>query len=46
MDQETRRAISLFRFGIISPLVSRKGMSRGEQEARIRQIFDVTCELP
>jgi len=46
MDQETRRAVSLFRFGIISPLVSRKGMSRGEQEARIRQIVEATWELP
>jgi putative transposase len=46
MDQETRRAIALFRFGIISPLVSRKGMSRGEQEARIREIVAARWELP
>jgi transposase InsO family protein len=46
MDQEMRRAVSLFRFGIISSLVSRKGMSRGEQEARIRQIVEATWELP
>ncbi len=46
MDQETRQAIALFRFGIISPLVSRKGMSRGEQEARIRQIIAAQWELP
>jgi putative transposase len=46
MDQETRRAIALFRFGIISPLVSRKGMSRGEQEARIRVIVATQWELP
>ena len=38
MDQELRQSISLFRFGLISPLVSRKGMSRGEQEAILRDI--------
>jgi hypothetical protein len=46
MDQETRQAIALFRFGIISRLVSRKGMSRGEQEARIREIVAGRWEMP
>ena len=46
MDQETRRAIALFRFGVISPLVSRKGLSRGEQEAHLREIVAARWEMP
>ena len=46
MDQDLRKRISLFRFALISPLLSRKGMSRGEQEARLRQIVESTWELP
>lgn len=34
MDRELRQQIALFRLGVIADLVSRKGMSRGEQEAR------------
>ncbi len=46
MDKELRDQIALFRFGLISPLVSRKGMSRGEQEARIKEITARTWEIP
>lgn len=46
MDQELRKRISLFRFGLISPLVSRKGMSRGEQESILRKIVDTDWEIP
>lgn len=46
MDQELRKRISLFRFTIISPLVNRKGMSRGEQEAIIRDIVAKSWEIP
>lgn len=46
MDKELRDQIALFRFALISPLVSRKGMSRGEQEARIKEITARTWEIP
>jgi putative transposase len=46
MDQELRKRISLFRFALISPLVSRKGMSRGEQEALLRDITAKSWEIP
>jgi len=46
MDQELRKNISLFRFTIISPLVHRKGMSRGEQEAILRDITARAWEIP
>jgi hypothetical protein len=46
MDQELRKRISLFRFALISPLVSRKDMSRGEQEALLRDISDKGWEIP
>lgn len=46
MDQELRRNISLFRFTLISPLVNRKGMSRGEQEAVLRDIMAKDWEIP
>jgi len=46
MDQELRKQISLFRFGLISPLVSRKGMSRGEQEAILRDIMAQGWQIP
>jgi transposase InsO family protein len=46
MDKELRDQIALFRYGLISPLVSRKGMSRGEQESRIREITAKTWDIP
>lgn len=46
MDQELRKNISLFRFTIISPLVNRRGMSRGEQEAILRAIMAQAWEIP
>src|SRR5208337_924163 len=38
MDNEGREKVALFRFGVISPLVARKGMSWGEREELIRGI--------
>jgi hypothetical protein len=46
MDQELRKRISLFRFALINPLVSRKGMSRGEQEALLKDIIAKSWEIP
>lgn len=46
MDQELRKRVSLFRFALINPLVSRKGMSRGEQEALIMDIIAKSWDIP
>ncbi len=46
MDKELRYQITLFRFALISPLVSRRGMNRGKQEARIKEITARTWEIP
>ncbi len=46
MDQELRQKLSLFRFTLISQLVSRKGMSRGEQEAILRDITAKDWDIP
>ena len=55
MDKEMQERIALFRFGLISSLVSHKGLSRGEQELRIVQYvipsmskywYFLPCHLP
>ncbi len=46
MDKELQERIALFRFALISPLVSRKGMSRGEQEAVIKDLVSKRWEIP
>ena len=46
MDKEMQERIALFRFGLISSLVSHKGLSRGEQELRIGQITSRTWQIP
>jgi putative transposase len=46
MDKELQEKIALFRFGLISPLVSRKGMSRGEQEAIIKDLVSKRHHIP
>jgi putative transposase len=46
MDKELQEKIALFRFGLISPLVSRKGMSRGEQEAIIKDLVSKEHLIP
>jgi transposase InsO family protein len=46
MDKELQEKIALFRFAIISPLVSRKGMSRGEQETVIKDLVSKRWEIP
>ena len=45
MDKEMQERIALFRFGLISSLVSHKGLSRGEQELRIGQITSRTWPI-
>lgn len=46
MDKELQERIALFRFGLISPLVSRKGLSRGEQEAIIKGLVSQQHQIP
>jgi len=46
MDKELRERIALFRFGVISSLVNQKGLSRGEQELRLRQITSQSWKIP
>jgi transposase InsO family protein len=46
MDQDLRKRIAVFRFGLISDLVSQKGMSRGEQEARLQDLVARRWEIP
>jgi len=46
MDKEMAERIAVFRFGLISSLVSHKGLSRGEQELRISQITSRTWQIP
>ena len=46
MDKELQEKIALFRFGLISPLVNRKGMSRGEQEAIIKDLVSKRWQIP
>lgn len=46
MEKELREKIALFRFGLISSLVNQKGLSRGEQELRIRQLACQSWNIP
>ena len=46
MDNEGREKVALFRFGVISSLVARKGMSWGEREEMIRGIVAKSWEIP
>jgi len=46
MDNEGREKVALFRFGVISSLVVRKGMSWGEREELIRGIVAKSWEIP
>ncbi len=46
MNDELRKQIALFRFGLISALVGRKGLSRGEQEACLTRIIKQGWDIP
>jgi transposase InsO family protein len=45
-DAEHRQKVALFRFGIISQLVSRTNVSRGERERMVRAITEKEWEIP
>jgi len=46
MDKTVQEQIALFRFGLISSLMAQKGLGRGEQEQRIREITSRSWEIP
>jgi len=45
-DRERREKVALFRFGLISPLLSRTHLSRGERERMVREITEKEWEIP
>jgi transposase InsO family protein len=45
-DREDREKVALFRFGLISPLLNRRNVSRGDQERLIQQITQKEWEIP
>jgi transposase InsO family protein len=45
-DRIHREKVALFRFGLISPLVSRTNISRGERERMVREITEKEWEIP
>jgi len=46
MDKEQREQIALFLFSVIADFVNRSGLSRGEQEARLREITEQHWQIP
>lgn len=46
MDQEQKDQIALFRFGVISELIGRRDLRRGERESLIRDLTDRQWEIP
>jgi hypothetical protein len=46
MDTQKREQIALFRFGVITPLLGRKGLGWGEREKILHQITDTAWEIP
>jgi putative transposase len=45
-DREHREKVALFRFGLISPLINRTDVSRGERERMVREITEKAWEIP
>jgi len=46
MDEEQKKKIALFRFGVIAELVGRKDIRRGEREKQIRELAKKQWEIP
>ena len=50
MDEETKKKVAVFRFGVIHDLVGGIRLSRGEKEALIREKssheWDIPCVIP
>lgn len=46
MTEEQKKKIALFRFGVISALIGRKDIRRGEREALIRELTAREWEIP
>jgi transposase InsO family protein len=45
-DREYREKVALFRFGLLSPFLSRTHLSRGERERIVRGITEKAWEIP
>lgn len=46
MTEEQNKAIALFRFGVISELIGRKDIRRGEREAVIQKLSAIQWQIP
>jgi putative transposase len=46
MDKQLRQAIAQFRYGLISPIICRKNLSRGEQRTLLEDIASKEYQLP
>jgi transposase InsO family protein len=46
MNEELREQIALFRFGVIAPLINRKGLGWGEREELLRHIISKQWQIP
>ena len=46
MDEMLREKIALFRFGLITPFFTQKGMGRGERERIMQHIISTQWEIP
>jgi len=46
MNEELREQIALFRFGVITPLINRKGLGWGERERLLQQIITKEWQIP
>lgn len=46
MDEEKKRQIAVFRFGVISDFVNRSELPRGEQERLLREKCAMSWKIP
>ena len=46
MDEDTKKAIAVFRFGVIADLVGGRKLSRGEKERMLREKASSQCTRP
>jgi hypothetical protein len=46
MDEEKKKQIAVFRFGVISDFVNRSSMARGEQERLLREKCERQWHIP
>ena len=46
MNEELKEQVALFRFGVIAPLINRKGLGWGEREQLVRNIISKQWQIP